>query len=117
MWIFLILTGLSTAYSKPTLGLYYESLDPYSRKFIREEVWPVFQSSGEGFDVKFIAYGNAVAAGSIESGFAISCQHGERECAGNIVQACTEGEEGRELHYKNGEELNNLTPGAYSVPW
>ena len=54
------LLGLSTVYSKPTLGLYYESLDPYSRKFVREEVWPVFQSSGESFDVKFVAYGNAV---------------------------------------------------------
>ena len=46
--------------SKPTLGLYYESLDPYSRQFIREEVWPVYQQLGDNFDVKFVAYGNAV---------------------------------------------------------
>ena len=24
----------------------------------------------------------------MESGFSIECQHGERECVGNIVQAC-----------------------------
>ena len=53
------ITGLNFAKSKPTLGLYYESLDPYSRKFIREEVWPVFQQMGDDFDVKFVAYGNA----------------------------------------------------------
>eukprot|EP00091_Calanus_sinicus_P021289 TRINITY_DN6227_c0_g1_i1.p1 TRINITY_DN6227_c0_g1~~TRINITY_DN6227_c0_g1_i1.p1 ORF type:complete len:100 (+),score=30.25 TRINITY_DN6227_c0_g1_i1:209-508(+) len=37
----------------------------------------------------FVAYGNAVTQGSLESGFSITCQHGERECTGNIVQACT----------------------------
>ena len=53
------ITGLNCAEGKPTLGLYYESLDPYSRKFIREEVWPVFQQMGDSFDIKFVAYGNA----------------------------------------------------------
>merc|ERR550519_233171 len=44
---------------------------------------------GDDFDVKFVAYGNAETSGSLESGFSITCQHGERECMGNIVQACT----------------------------
>ena len=52
---------MNCAEGKPTLGLYYESLDPYSRKFIREEVWPVFQQMGDSFDIKFVAYGNAEA--------------------------------------------------------
>merc|ERR1712072_123484 len=43
----------------------------------------------EYFDVFFIAYGNADTTGDLETGFTISCQHGERECVGNVVQACT----------------------------
>ena len=56
--------------SKPTLGLYYESLDPYSRQFIREEVWPVYQQLGDNFDVKFVAYGNAKVYCQIKYSFA-----------------------------------------------
>ena len=52
--------------SKPTLGLYYESLDPYSRQFIREEVWPVYQQLGDNFDVKFVAYWNAVVCTQVK---------------------------------------------------
>ena len=62
----LVITGLSVVSSKPTLGLYYESLDPYSRQFIREEVWPVYQQLGDNFDVKFVAYGNAVVCTRIK---------------------------------------------------
>merc|ERR1739838_232907 len=75
--------------AKPNLGVYYESLCPYSRQFIREEVWPAYQVLAEYFDVEFVAYGNARTTGSMESGFSIECQHGEQECVGNVVQACT----------------------------
>merc|ERR1712215_291846 len=148
--------------SKPTLGVYYESLCPYSRQFITEEVWPAYNALAEYFDVFFIAYGNAKTTGDLESGFSIKCQHGERECEGNVVQACTvkyqpdmwtqvyllncmsdagkpetagpvcfeelgldyapveacaAGQEGQELHFKNGEIHHSLKPGAYGVPW
>ena len=86
--------------------MYYESLCPYSRQFIREEVFPAYQALSDYFDVFFIAYGNADVSiqlsslhtrisisaqttGDMESGFSIECQHGERECVGNVVQACT----------------------------
>lgn len=58
--------------SKPTLGLYYESLDPYSRQFIREEVWPVYQQLGDNFDVKFVAYGNAVVCSQVKTSLIIT---------------------------------------------
>ena len=61
-----VFPGISFVASKPTLGLYYESLDPYSRQFIREEVWPVYQQLGDNFDVKFVAYGNAVVCTRIK---------------------------------------------------
>merc|ERR1711887_234656 len=84
----LALAGLAQC-SLPRLDVYYESLCPYSRQFIREEVFPAYQDLSDYFDVFFVAYGNAETTGSLESGFSISCQHGQRECEGNEVQACT----------------------------
>ena len=97
--------SLGASNAKPNLGVYYESLCPYSRQFIREEIWPAYQVLAEYFDVEFVAYGNARVSrgrnqeknklvsvqttGSMESGFSIECQHGEQECVGNVVQACT----------------------------
>merc|ERR1712215_608740 len=85
----LILVFVAVSSTKPNLGVYYESLCPYSRQFIREEVWPAYQDLADYFDVYFVAYGNAKTTGSLESGFSIECQHGQRECEGNEVQACT----------------------------
>ena len=47
------------ASAKPELAVYYESLCPYSRDFIRQEVFPAYQTASEYMDVRFIAYGNA----------------------------------------------------------
>merc|ERR1712121_464071 len=38
---------------------------------------------------EFIAYGGASTHGNAEDGYTFECQHGPRECAGNIVQGCT----------------------------
>merc|ERR1711892_1448560 len=84
----LIIAGVAQA-ALPRLDVYYESLCPYSRQFIREEVFPAYGALSDYFDVFFIAYGNADTTGDMESGFSIECQHGERECVGNVVQACT----------------------------
>merc|ERR1712110_693884 len=76
-------------YAKPLLGVVYESLCPYSRQFIREQVHPAYTTLSEFFDVEFIAYGGASTHGNAEDGYTFECQHGPRECAGNIVQGCT----------------------------
>merc|ERR1712020_133332 len=70
--------------AKPLLGVVYESLCPYSRQFIREEVHPAYTTLSE-----FFAYGGASTHGNAEDGYTFDCQHGPRECAGNIVQGCT----------------------------
>merc|ERR1712080_134828 len=75
--------------TKPLLGVVYESLCPYSRQFIREQVHPAYTTLSEFFDVEFIAYGGASTHGNAEDGYTFECQHGPRECAGNIVQGCT----------------------------
>merc|ERR1712179_839254 len=69
----LALAGLAQC-SLPRLDVYYESLCPYSRQFIREEVYPAYNALAEYFDVFFIAYGNADTNGDLESGFTIACQ-------------------------------------------
>merc|ERR1712243_76560 len=75
--------------TKPLLGFVYESLCPYSRQFIREQVHPAYTTLSKCFDVEFIAYGGASTHGNAEDGYTFECQHGPRECAGNIVQGCT----------------------------
>merc|ERR1712018_22332 len=75
--------------TKPLLGVVYESLCPYSRQFIREQVHPAYTTLSEFFDVEFIAYGGASTHGNAEDGYTFEWQHGPRECAGNIVQGCT----------------------------
>merc|ERR1712107_217245 len=95
--LFLPLFSLSSSLSvsltktdaKPLLGVVYESLCPYSRQFIREQVHPAYTALSEFFDVEFIAYGGASTHGNAEDGHTFDCQHGPRECAGNIVQGCT----------------------------
>jgi len=93
--IFSTSSSLSISFSpsksdaKPLLGVVYESLCPYSRQFIREQVHPAYTSLSEFFDVEFVAYGGASTHGNAEDGYTFECQHGPRECAGNIVQGCT----------------------------
>merc|ERR1711862_417589 len=71
---------LGVSCEKPTLGVYYESLCPYSINFITDEVFPAYTTLSDYFDVFFVPYGNARTTGNLEDGFTIKYQHGEREC-------------------------------------
>ena len=44
---------------------------------------------GQDVYVNFVAYGNADTI-DVDGGYEFKCQHGEDECYGNFVQACTE---------------------------
>merc|ERR1712112_679764 len=57
--------------AKPLLGVVYESLCPYSRQFIREQVHPAYTTLSEFFDVEFIAYGGASTHGNAEDGYTL----------------------------------------------
>merc|ERR1719309_24093 len=78
-----------TSAKTPLLSVYYESLCPYCRDFIQNQVFPAYSSAAEYFDVEFFAYGGARTHGTQEDGYTFECQHGPRECEGNIVQGCT----------------------------
>merc|ERR1719228_1423521 len=106
----LLLPLLGLAQAMPELAVYYESLCPYSRDFITQDLFPAYQAVGEFLNVRFIAYGNAQTSGNEVDGYTIECQHGERECYGNVVQACT-------VHYVTDEAsqvyLMNCMAAAY----
>ena len=76
--------------------LYYESLCPYCRQFISEQLfptWKTFKSTGI-MRVDIIPYGNAQEV-EISSGYYnYTCQHGPSECTGNFIENCI-------LKYKN----------------
>ncbi|KAJ8624496.1 hypothetical protein MRB53_033026 [Persea americana] len=71
---------------KVSLGLYYESLCPYSANFIVNYLAKIFNNGLlEIVDLNLVPYGNA----RISSNNTITCQHGPYECLLNSVEACS----------------------------
>ncbi|XP_066391520.1 gamma-interferon-responsive lysosomal thiol protein-like isoform X2 [Miscanthus floridulus] len=70
---------------KVAVALYYESLCPYSARFVVNHLAKVFVDGLlEVVDLTLVPYGNA----RIHTGGVISCQHGPYECLLNTVEAC-----------------------------
>lgn len=77
---------------KVSLGVYYETLCPDSIAFITYQLYPTIQSLGlEKINVDLVPFGKASWTES-GSSISFSCQHGERECKGNKIQACAKSE-------------------------
>jgi len=74
--------------TKVTIGVYYESLCPDSRNFITKQLYPTYQKLGQNLDVEFRPFGKASFIANPEGGFNFTCQHGPKECEGNLYQAC-----------------------------
>ncbi|GLT92756.1 hypothetical protein SLE2022_105790 [Rubroshorea leprosula] len=71
---------------KVNLSLYYESLCPYCRNFIINQLVKIFNSDLISIvNVRMVPWGNAQVA---ESNKIIICQHGEDECYLNTIHAC-----------------------------
>uniref|UniRef100_A0A3B5LD91 Gamma-interferon-inducible lysosomal thiol reductase n=1 Tax=Xiphophorus couchianus TaxID=32473 RepID=A0A3B5LD91_9TELE len=68
------------------LTLYYESLCPDCRRFITKQLFPTWTMLQDIMSLTLVPYGNAKEVLSVNSPF--SCQHGEPECRGNMIQAC-----------------------------
>jgi len=68
--------------------VYYETLCPYSIDFINQQLYPTFQNLGQYLDIEFIPYGNAQSLPNGNGGWNFDCQHGPRECSGNMYAAC-----------------------------
>ncbi|XP_047333521.1 gamma-interferon-responsive lysosomal thiol protein [Impatiens glandulifera] len=70
---------------KVSVGLYYESLCPYSAEFIINNLSKLFDNGLISIvDLKLVPYGNA----KITNNSTINCQHGPSECFLNTIEAC-----------------------------
>ncbi|PWA21159.1 hypothetical protein CCH79_00009379, partial [Gambusia affinis] len=66
------------------LALYYESLCPDCRRFITKQLFPTWTMLQDIMSLTLVPYGNAKEVLSVNGPF--SCQHGEPECRGNMIQ-------------------------------
>lgn len=97
---------------KLVVDVYYEVLCPDSRTFLLHQLAPAWHHLQSIFTVNFIPYGKARTYGERDD-LTFSCQHGPRECQGNIWHACavkyTNGVESR-LNFINCMMYNNYDP-------
>jgi len=79
----------STPAPPVNVSLYYESLCPGCRGLIYGQIYPTYQAlkSTGIVDIQLFPYGNAREHKSGEK-WIFECQHGERECQVNTVEAC-----------------------------
>ncbi|TRY61958.1 hypothetical protein TCAL_08269 [Tigriopus californicus] len=91
--IFFALNVVSVVHgqSNPVLvELYYESLCPYCQEFFLNQLngtQNILQDSGI-MEVRIYPYGNAQQEQLPDGSWNFTCQHGHRECLGNIAEAC-----------------------------
>merc|ERR1719357_2180408 len=76
------IVGPSQPSQKVKLSLYYESLCPYCKKFITEQLGPNFAKFEDYLDVHLNPFGNAHMKKHGDS-YKFTCQHGEGECKGS----------------------------------
>ncbi|KAL4218561.1 antigen processing and presentation of exogenous peptide antigen via MHC class I [Mactra antiquata] len=76
-------------FAKPVnLTLYYESLCPDCKQFINDQLYNVWKTLGEDVvNLTLVPYGNAREKKGLK-GWDFTCQHGEQECVGNLIETC-----------------------------
>ncbi|XP_021716280.1 gamma-interferon-inducible lysosomal thiol reductase-like [Chenopodium quinoa] len=80
-----ICLGNTNTVGNVKLDLYYESLCPFSAKFIMSKLPVIFENGlMDIVDLRLFPWGNAKLA----SNNSITCQHGPKECLLNTVEAC-----------------------------
>ncbi|XP_070563047.1 gamma-interferon-inducible lysosomal thiol reductase-like [Ptychodera flava] len=73
--------------------LYFESLCPGCRSFIKSQLYPTWQTIPSIINVTLVPYGNAHEQ-KVGDHWEYQCQHGENECIGNFIETCL-------LHYND----------------
>ncbi|KAL9697879.1 hypothetical protein quinque_001320 [Culex quinquefasciatus] len=80
---------LGAAANRVKVTLYYEHLCPDSIRWVSAQLVPNYNALRDFMEIEFIPFGKAK---SINGGESFQCQHGPKECQGNMLQACV-------LHY------------------
>ncbi|XP_059915589.1 gamma-interferon-inducible lysosomal thiol reductase [Gadus macrocephalus] len=69
------------------LELYYESLCPGCRGFLTQMLFPTWTMLQDILNVTLVPYGNAKEWFDGKK-YVFTCQHGEEECLGNMIETC-----------------------------
>lgn len=69
------------------LTLYYESLCPDCKVFVKEQLYPAYQKVGSIMNLTLVPYGNAQEKKDGDN-WVFDCQHGAQECDGNMIETC-----------------------------
>jgi len=81
--------GVSSVKKSVNVTLAFESLCPGCRNFITSQLWPVYNELKDYMTVKLLPYGNAEEVYNAKTHrWVFYCQHGPKECYGNIVETC-----------------------------
>lgn len=71
------------------IHLYYDSMCPFCKEFVTEQLHPTWTEIKSIMDVEMFPYGNAKYSHIAENGsWAFTCQHGSDECEANKIHAC-----------------------------
>ncbi|XP_071097762.1 gamma-interferon-inducible lysosomal thiol reductase-like [Haliotis cracherodii] len=80
--------GHETVAPPVDLVLYYESLCPFCKQFITDQLFPTFSKLGtDVLNITVLPFGNAE---EYQEGnkWVFTCQHGKGECEGNLMATC-----------------------------
>jgi len=96
--IFSFNTDVGAQSAEPvSIALYWESLCPYSRAFIADQLIPAYSQLRDIMSVHFVPFGNAAYYADGDTWW-FTCQHGVEECDGNKMLSCA-------LNYYNDTDL------------
>ncbi|XP_043946695.1 gamma-interferon-inducible lysosomal thiol reductase [Protopterus annectens] len=70
------------------ISLYYESLCPGCREFFVSQLYPTWLTLGDVINMTLVPYGNAEERNTSSGKWEFTCQHGESECLGNMIETC-----------------------------
>eukprot|EP00743_Colponemidia_sp_Colp-15_P004023 GILK01004336.1.p1 GENE.GILK01004336.1~~GILK01004336.1.p1 ORF type:complete len:229 (-),score=29.38 GILK01004336.1:137-823(-) len=78
------------ASDKVSVGIYIESLCPDCKQFIAGQFNTAFNTAGinDIVDWNIVPYGNAHQTQDSTGKWAFTCQHGAKECQGNLIETC-----------------------------